>query len=148
MVPEIGSATDSFSAFFCTFTPLTTQKTKIFKKWKKHLEILLFYTSVPKIMIMCYTVPEVWHVTDVIFIFQFGLFFALLTPLKPWKIKIKKKKKKLPWRHHHFTHVHHKLWSCMMYSSWDMVRDRQTDGWKKWHIEVGAPPKNGILLHM
>ena len=46
----------------------------------------------------------------------------------------------------------------MMYGSWDIVHDGQTDGWmdrdgqmdgqtdgqKKWHIEVGAPPnKNG-----
>ena len=34
----------------------------------------------------------------------------------------------------------------MMYSSWDMLRDRPTDGQtdrqKKWHIEVDAPPKN------
>ena len=29
-------------------------------------------------MIICYTVPEIWHVTDVILIFHFGLFFALL----------------------------------------------------------------------
>ena len=33
-----------------------------------------------------------------------------------------------------------------MYGPWDMVRDRrtdrQTDQRKKWHIEVGAPPKN------
>ena len=28
-----------------------------------------------------------------------------------------------------------------MYGSWDIVHDRQTDGWKKWHIEVGAQPK-------
>ena len=29
-----------------------------------------------------------------------------------------------------------------MYSSWEMVCDELTDGRKKWHIEVGAPPKN------
>ena len=29
-------------------------------------------------MIICYTVPEIWRVMDVIFIFHFGLFFALL----------------------------------------------------------------------
>ena len=33
-----------------------------------------------------------------------------------------------------------------MYGSSDMVCDGQMDGqtnaWKKWHIEVGAPPKN------
>ena len=37
----------SFWTIFCTFTPLTTRKIKILKKWKKHLEILSLYTSVP-----------------------------------------------------------------------------------------------------
>ena len=69
----------SFLAIFCPFTPLTTQKLKIFKKWKKQLEIPSFYTSVPKILIISYTVPEIWRLTDVI-IFQFGSFFALLPP--------------------------------------------------------------------
>ena len=72
----------SFWAIFCPFTPLTAQNTEISKKWKKkkkHLEIS-FYTSVPKMMIiLCYTVPEIWCVTDVI-IFHFGLFFAFLPP--------------------------------------------------------------------
>ena len=67
----------SFWTIFCPFTPLTTQKIKILKKWKKHLEISSFYTSVPKIMIICYTVLEIWCVTDVIVIFHFGLFLAL-----------------------------------------------------------------------
>ena len=42
-----------------------------------------FYTSVPKIMIICYTVLEIWCVTDVV-IFYFGLFFSSLgfTPYK------------------------------------------------------------------
>ena len=31
-------------------------------------------------MIVYYTVPEIWHVTDVIVIFHFELFFALLAP--------------------------------------------------------------------
>ena len=26
------------------------------------------------------------------------------------------------------------------------VIDRRTDGWKKWHIKVGAPPKNNICI--
>ena len=45
--------------------PVKTQKIKIAKKWKKHPEIS-FYTSEPKIMIICYTVPGIWCVTDVI----------------------------------------------------------------------------------
>ena len=28
-------------------------------------------------MIICYTIPEIWDVTHVIFIFIFGLFFGL-----------------------------------------------------------------------
>ena len=36
----------SFWTIFCTFSPLTAWKIKIFKKWKKHLEILSFYTCV------------------------------------------------------------------------------------------------------
>ena len=82
MVPEIWGVTDriflSFWTNFCPFTPLTTRKIKIFKKWKKHLKISSFYKSISKIMIIHCTVPEIRHVTDVIFIFHFGLFFALL----------------------------------------------------------------------
>ena len=55
---------------------------------KKHLEISLFYTSVPETMILCYTIPEIWYLTDVSFIFHFGLFFAIAF------FKIKKKLKK------------------------------------------------------
>ena len=70
----------SFCAIFCPLTPLTAQKMKISKKWKKYLEISSFYTSVPKVIIICYTVPEIWRVTDVtVFVFfHFRQFFALL----------------------------------------------------------------------
>ena len=34
-------------------------------------------------MIICYTVPEIWRMTDVIVIFHFGIFFALLLPPPP-----------------------------------------------------------------
>ena len=71
----------AFLAIFCPFNPITAQKMKYqSKKRKKQLEISSFYTGVPKTMIIDYTVPEIWHVTDVIVIFHFGLFFALLPP--------------------------------------------------------------------
>ena len=69
-----------FWAIFCSFTSLTNPKIKISKKWKKCSDISSFCTSAPKIMIICHTVPEIRHVTDVIFIFHFGLFFPLLPP--------------------------------------------------------------------
>ena len=72
----------SFWAMFCPFTSLTAQKIKISKIWKTHLEISSFYTSVSKIMIICNTVPEIWHMAYVI-IFHFGLFLALLPPPPP-----------------------------------------------------------------
>ena len=73
-----------FGSFFCPFSPQQPKKKKFLKNWKKHLETSSFYTSVPKtiIMIICYTVLEIWHVTDVI-IFHIGLFFALLPPKSP-----------------------------------------------------------------
>ena len=50
------------------------------KKMKKKSLEISFYTSVPKIMVICHTVPEIWHMTDVIVTFHFGLFFTLLPP--------------------------------------------------------------------
>ena len=47
-------------------------------------------------MVICYTVPEIQRVTDVIFIFHFGLFFALLPPYNPKNQNFKKMKKKTP----------------------------------------------------
>ena len=47
---------------FLPIYPLKTKKIKTLKKWKKCLELLSFYTSVPNIRIICYTVPEIWRV--------------------------------------------------------------------------------------
>ena len=69
----------SFWAIFCCFTPLTDRKIKISRKWKNTPEISSFYTSVPKIMIICYTVLEIWHMTDVIIAFHFRHFFCPFT---------------------------------------------------------------------
>ena len=71
--------------------PLTALKMKIPKQWQKGLEIS-FYTSVPQII--CYTVPEIWQLSDVIVIFLFGQFLALLPSKQP-----KKWKKKNTWRY-------------------------------------------------
>ena len=91
-------------------------------------------------MIICYTVAEIWRVTDVIVIFHFGLFFALLPSESP-KYQNFSKNEKNTWR---FIILH----MCtenyqMMYGSWDMVRngqmergmDGETDGWMAIWIE-------------
>ena len=84
----------SFWAIFCPFTPLTAQKIKIFKKWKKFLEISSFYICVPKIIIRWWTVPEISCVTDVIVFSHFGIFFTLLPPNSPKNQNIKNMKQK------------------------------------------------------
>ena len=96
-------------------------------------------------MIISYTVPEIWHVTDVILFFIFGylLPFYPLPSYQPKKIKIQKKKKiEKPWRYHHFTHVSKKISSDVQFLRYGarqadrgtdrwMVRwtDKQTNGW-------------------
>ena len=109
---------------FLPFILLWTQKIKILKKRKKHLKISSFYKNVPKIMIISYTVPEIRCVTDIILIFYFGLCFALFWPKKSCVQKIM-----ITW--------------CTVPEIW-CATDGRTDRQKKWHIEVGAPPKNFI----
>ena len=53
-------------------------------------------------------------------------------------------------------HMCTKTYDQMMYNSWDIMLDRRTDGWmdrwmdgqKKWHREVGAPPKNTASMQI
>ena len=123
------------------FTWLAAEKVKISKQWKQHLEISSFYTSVPKIMIICYAILEIWHMTHVIVVFHFGQYFFPFTPLTAQRSKLSKT---WTWRYHHFTHVYQKLWLedvwFLRYGVW------QVDGWKKWHIEVGAAPEKFLTL--
>ena len=131
----------SFWAISCSFTSLTARKIQIEKKkkWKKRLEILSFYNCVPKLTIICYTVPEIWHMTDVT-IFHSEPFFGLLPPPPPppyplpntrW-IKIKKIKK---------THGDiiilckcTKSHDDMLYCSCDMTHDRWNCYFSSWAI--------------
>ena len=117
-----------FWTIFCPFTLPGSQKNQNLEKMKKSLEISSFYTNIPKIMIICYTVLEIQCMTDVIIIFYFGLFFVLLPPTSQ-KIKIFKKWKKHQEISSFYTCT--KNTDQMMYGSWNMVRegwmDRQTE---------------------
>ena len=116
--------------YFLPFYPTNNQKNENFeKKMNKILEdIIICYT-----MIICYSVPEKWCVTNVIFIFHSGLFFALLPSNSP---KIKNYKK---WKE--FLEISSlntrapKLWShdvwFLRYGAWKT--DQRMDGQKKWH---------------
>ena len=75
--------------------------------------------------------------------FSFWAIFCPFTPLTAQKNKIKKKGKDTC-RYHNFTYVYLKLWSYNV--QFLRYGAQWTDGWtdrrKKWHVEVGAPPKN------
>ena len=60
-------------------------------------DIIILHKCI-KIMIICFTVPEILWVMDVIAIFHFRLFFALLPPNSLKNENFKKKKKKKKWK--------------------------------------------------
>ena len=124
MVPEIWCVTDviviSHFWLFLPFYPLNSVKNQNFEKMKKCPEILSFYICVLKIIIRWCMVPEIWCVTDVIVTSHFGLFFALLPPKQPKKLKLMKK----TLGDIIILHISTKNYDQMMYGSWDMAHDR------------------------
>ena len=123
--------------YFCPFTAWTI---KISKKWKKtpgDVNILRKCTKNDD----HYTVPEIWHMTDVIY-FSFWAIFCPFT-LNSQKNQNFKKMKKNAWRYYHLIHKYQELWlhdaRFLRYGA--IQTDGQMEGWKKSHIEVDAPPK-------
>ena len=92
MVPEIWSPIDKiFLSFwiFCPFTPLKTQKIKILKKWKKHLEIYHHFTEVYQ-KSWSYAIKFLRYGARLFLYFILGYFFPF-TLLTARKIIISKK---------------------------------------------------------
>ena len=85
-VPQIWHMTNAivifhFGLYFsllCPPPPPNSPKIENFKKMKKMSGDII--TSVPKIMIISYTVLEIWHMMDVIVIFHLGQIFCPFTP--------------------------------------------------------------------
>ena len=65
--------------YFLPFHPPNSPKSEDFKKNEKTPGDIIILYKCTKNNDIGYTVPEIWHMTDVI-IFHFGLFFALLPP--------------------------------------------------------------------
>ena len=89
---------------------------------------------------ICFFVPEIWHLTDVIVNFHFGLFFSLLPPNIPKKNL--KKWKKIP-RDNIILHNCTKSHDHTLYSSWDMVHDRY-NYFSFWAIFWTFTPTNSL----
>ena len=134
--------------FFCPFTPLTIQKIKILKKWKKKwLEIISFTQLYQKswsyvTLFMRYDVWGMWFL-----FFILGYFLPFYHPNNQKNQNFRKMIKHLEISSFHTCTKNN---DHIMFGSWDMVRDGwpdwRKDGWKKWHIEVGARPKKYCLL--
>ena len=85
----------SFWTIFCPLNPLTTQKIKILKKWKKMQEdIILHMCSINENYVMYVS----WDTEcDIHIFFSFWTIFCPFTPLTTQKIKILEKWKKAPY---------------------------------------------------
>ena len=95
----------SFSAIFCTFSPLTTQKIKILKLEKTPRDIIILHICTINDNHMKY---GSWVMDpDRQNFLSFWTVFALLPPYGPRKSKLWKNKKNT-WRYYHFTNVCHK----------------------------------------
>ena len=116
--------------FLPFYAPNSPKNLNLTKKKKKCLEIS-FYTSATKTMTICYTVREIWHVTFVIVIFHFGIFFSLLPKNSP-KYQNEKKFEKKTARDIIILHVYQKLWSD---DAWHMVCDRRMNRRMDWQTE-------------
>ena len=112
----------SFQAIFCFFDPLLTPKIKIWKKCKKQLDILSFYTCAPLIKIIWCMVPEIWRSTIDGTFWSSWAIFCHFTPLTPWKMKMSKMKKNP--RDIIILHKCTKKHDHLLYCSRNMVHDR------------------------
>ena len=127
----------SFWALFCPFTPITDRKTKISGKIKKttgNIIILHMYTKNYDHMLYCS-----WNMArdTCNCYFSFWAIFCPFTPLTTQKNKISK-----IWKNHPEVSSFYK-WVPKIMIRWCTVPEIwcATDGRKKWHIEVCAPPK-------
>ena len=122
--------TDFFSHLwpFFALSPANSPKNENIKKMKKkHQGISSFYRSVPKIVIISYTIPEILH--DAMehdgcnYYFSFWAIFCPFTSLTAGKMKIFKKSRSTS-RYHHFTLVYQKSYLYpilfLRYGTWWM----------------------------
>ena len=95
----------SFWAISCPFSPLTTWKIKILTLKTTPGDIIILHTCTINENHMMYGSWDMEH--NRLNFCHSGLFFALLRPYGPRKLKFWKNEKNT-WRYYHFTNVYHK----------------------------------------
>ena len=114
----------SFWAIFSPFTPVTTQKIKIWKNEKMRVDIIIILHKHNKNHDhMLYCSWDMMHDRC-----YFLLFY------QPKNLKEKIKKKKNGWRYYHLTRVYQKLWSDVQFLRYavrwtDKQMGGRMDGW-------------------
>ena len=109
----------SFWAIFCPFTSLRTQKNKILKKWKKHLDMSSFYTCIKNHNHRMYASWDM-DCDRHNFLYHFESFFALLPHYWPQRLRFEKNAQNILFHMCTINEDH------MMYDSWDIRHDSQS----------------------
>ena len=123
---------------FCPF--LKTWKIKIWKKWKRHLEISSFYKSTKKHNHMLHCSWDTAH-DRCNFYFSFWAMFCPFTPLKTQKIKILKK-----WTKHLETSSFYTCAPKIMITRYTVPEIWcATDEWTDWQTDGWTDRKSNIL---
>ena len=126
--------------YFLPFYPITCPKNENFTKMKKMPRdiIILRKCTINHDHVLYCSWDTVCDGCNCYF--SFWAIFCLLTAQK---IKISKKWKKYLEISFYTCVPKIMIRWCTVPEIWCAI-DRQTDGWKKWHKEVGAPPKNQV----
>ena len=121
----------SFWTIFCPFTLLTTRKIKILKKWKNtwryHHFTLVWQKSWSYAALFLRS--NTWRMSFSFYIL--GYFLPLCPEISSFYTCVPKIM--ITW--------------CTVAEIW-CATNGQTNGRKKWHIEVGAPPKKFTILEI
>ena len=125
----------SFWAIFCPFTSLRTQKNKILKKWKKHLDMSSFYTCIKNHNHRMYASWDM-DCDRHNFLYHFGSFFALLPHYWPQRLRFEKNVQNILFHMCTINEDH------MMYDSWDIRHDSQSFFIILDHFLPSDPPNN------
>ena len=105
----------SFWTVFFPFTPLRAQKIKILKNWKRHMEILSFYTCIINDNHMIYCSWDMEHDRQNIL-----SFWTVFCPFNNIKHKRFWKNEKSTRRYYHFTQIMIKF-TQMYQKSWSYL---------------------------
>ena len=143
MVPEIWSVMDTIFCLlrpFFALYPLNNPKNQSFEKLKKIPgDIIILHKCTKNHDHMLYCSLDMAHNICNCY-FSFWATFCLFTSLTAQKIKIKKKNFKKCLEISSFYIMCTKNYDQMMYGSWDMVRDRRTDGQMEKVTDRGGCP--------